>query len=112
MMREEPLFYHWINLGVLFSYSYRYFVEFAGAYTFFIFGRMFLNIKIPVINYIGKKTLGIYAFQFLVLYHIAIEGNSYINIFLTTVLCTILSLVCVEVVHRIKYVRLFIIGEK
>lgn len=112
MMREEPLFYRWINLGTLFSYCYRYFVEFAGAYTFFVFGRMFLNIKIPVINYIGKKTLGIYAFQFLVLYHIAIEGNSYINIFMTTVLCAILSLVCVEVVHRIKFVRLFIIGEK
>lgn len=87
-------------------------MEFAGAYTFFTFGRMFLNIKIPVINYIGKKTLGIYVFQFLVLYHIAIEGNSYVNIFLTTVLCTILSWMCVEVVHRVKYVRLFIIGEK
>lgn len=112
MMREEPLFYRWVNLGTVFSYCYRYFVEFAGAYTFFVFGRMFLNIKIPVINYIGKKTLGIYAFQFLVLYHIAIEGNSYINILLTTVLCTLLSLASVEVVHRIKYVRLFIIGEK
>lgn len=112
MMREEPLFYRWINLGVMFSYCYRYFVEFAGAYSFFIFGRMFLNMKIPIINYIGTKTLGIYAFQFLVLYHITIKDNSYTSIFLITALCTILSLICVEAVHRVKYVRLFLIGEK
>lgn len=111
-MREEPLFYAWINLGTMFSYVYRYFVELAGAYTFFMLGKSFLNVKLPIFSYLGIKTLGIYAFQFLMLYHFTIKGDTYLSIVLTTVLCTALSLVCVEVVHRIKYVRLFLIGEK
>lgn len=112
MMRDDPLFYRWVNLGGVFSYGYRYFVEFAGAYTFYILGKQFLNIHIPFINYLGTKTLGIYAFQFIVLYHFALKCDTYICIFLTTIICIFLSLILVEVVHRIKYIRLFLIGER
>lgn len=112
MMREAPLFYRWVNLGGVFSYGYRYFVEFAGAYTFYILGKQFLNIHIPFINYLGKKTLGIYAFQFIVLYHFALKCDTYFCILITTIICVFLSLILVEVVHRIKYIRLFLIGER
>ena len=112
MMRDEPLFYRWVNLGGVFSYGYRFFVEFAGAYTFYIVGKRFLNIQIPFINYLGTKTLGIYAFQFIVLYHFALKGDSSINIIVTTLICTILSWISVEIVHQIKYLRLVLIGER
>lgn len=112
MMREAPLFYRWVNLGGVFSYGYRYFVEFAGAYTFYILGKQFLNIHIPFINYLGTKTLGIYAFQFIVLYHFALKCDTYFCILITTIICIFLSLILVEVVHRIKYIRLFLIGER
>ena len=112
MMRDAPLFYRWVNLGGVFSYGYRYFVEFAGAYTFYILGKQFLNIHIPFINYLGTKTLGIYAFQFIVLYHFALKCDTYFCILITTIICIFLSLILVEVVHRIKYIRLFLIGER
>ncbi len=112
MMRDDPLFYRWVNLGGVFSYGYRYFVEFAGAYTFYILGKQFLNIHIPFINYLGTKTLGIYAFQFIVLYHFALKCDTYMCILLTTTVCIFLSLILVEVVRRIKYIRLFLIGER
>ena len=112
MMRDEPLFYRWVNLGGVFSYGYRFFVEFAGAYTFYIVGKRFLNVQIPFINYLGTKTLGIYAFQFIVLYHFALKDDSSINIIVTTLICTILSWISVEIVHQIKYLRLVLIGER
>lgn len=112
MMRDAPLFYRWVNLGGVFSYGYRYFVEFAGAYTFYFLGKLFLNIHIPFINYLGTKTLGIYAFQFIVLYHFALKCDTYFCILITTIICIFLSLILVEVVHRIKYIRLFLIGER
>lgn len=112
MMREDPLFYRWVDFGGIFAYGYRYFVEFAGAYTFYTLGKLFLNVRIPFINYLGKKTLGIYAFQFIMLYHFSIEGDTCTCILFTTVVCTFLSLLCVEIVHRIKIIRLLLIGEK
>lgn len=112
MMREDPLFYQWVDFGPVFSYGYRLFVEIAGAYTFFILGKMLLNRRISAISYLGTKTLGIYAFQFIMLHHFTIRGDSYYNVFLTTLVCTIASVVCVEIVHRIRYLRLFLIGEK
>lgn len=108
MMREEPLFYKWLNLGNTFSYVYRLFVQIAGAYSLFYIGKQILNRQIPFINYLGTRTLGIYAFQFIVLYHFTIKGN----VVYTTVICTMLSLLCVKIVHGIKYIRLLLIGEK
>ena len=98
-------------MGGIFSYLYRYFVQVVGAYCFFTLGSVFLNRKFPLINYLGTKTLGIYAFQFVALNYFTIKMDTYYTVFITTTLCLFISLFCVEIAHRIKYLRLLLIGE-
>lgn len=114
MMRESPLFYQWIDLGVVFSYLYRYAVQIMGATFFFFVGKYFLNKYIPFINDIGQKTLGIYAFQFVVLYHLGklLQVESHMTkIILETVIAILVCYVIVTVIQRIKYLRLLLIGN-
>lgn len=98
-------------MGGLFSYLYRYFVQVGGAHCFFTLGSCFLDRKLPLINYLGTRTLGIYAFQFVVLHYFSIKMDTFLSVFLTTALCLFISVLCVEIVHRIKYLRLLLIGE-
>lgn len=115
MMREDPLFYQWINLGNIFSYLYRYLVEITGALFFFIIGKKSLNHPPFVIKDIGTKTLGIYAFQFIVLFYLGkilkLE-NRYFKIYAEASICIPLCYALVYIIHKLKYVRLFLIGDK
>lgn len=114
MMREEPLFYKWINLGNVFSYFYRYAVEFIGTILFFTAGKKLLNHHFIGLNQIGRQTLGIYAFQFITLYHISkliTLQNVYVNIFLKTIFTLITSYIIVLIIERIKFINLLFIGK-
>lgn len=114
MMREEPLFYKWINLGHVFSYFYRYAVEFIGTILFFTAGKKLLNHHFIGLNQIGRQTLGIYAFQFITLYHISkliTLQNVYVNIFLKTIFTLITSYIIVLIIERIKFINLLFIGK-
>ena len=115
MMRETPLFYQWIDFGSAFSYGYRYVVQILGAAFFFILGKRLLTIHIPVLQELGTMTLGIYAFQFVVLHHLGqllkIENKTTI-IIIETIAGVAICYIVVRIVQRIKYVRLLLIGEK
>lgn len=116
MMRENPLFYKWINLGSAFSYFYRYLVQICGSIFLFFVGVRYLTKNIPFINELGKKTLGVYAFQFITLFYL----NKFTPprlckvtyIIAETVICIILCYIFVNLIHRIKYIRLLLLGEK
>ena len=114
MMREEPTFYQWIDLGPLFSYLYRYLVEIMGTILFFEIGKKMLNKAIPWLNSLGKKTLGIYAFQFVVLHHLSILpiDNIIIKVLAETILTIPICFALVWTVERIKYVRFLLLGVK
>lgn len=116
MMREDPLFYCWINLGSVFSYLYRCLVEVVGAIFFFLLGRKFLNWPLLGIAKLGTRTLGVYALQFIILYHLekvfTSMENEYLKIIVETILTVLLCFIVTEFIHKLKYVRLFLIGEK
>lgn len=112
MMREPPLFYKWLDLGILFSYLYRYGVEIAGTCFFLLLGKRILNQPINWLNELGRRTLGIYAFQFIVIHYMIMLDNVFRNVFLLTIMTVLLSFCCTEIIRRIRYVRLFMIGEK
>lgn len=117
MMREDPIFYQWINLGGGFAYLYRFIVCLAGTVFFFIFGQNFLDKQIVKINVIGEKTLGMYAFQFVAIFYITqwlnpLLPNTPLRIVLSTLFSATLSFLIVAVIERIKYIRLLLIGKQ
>jgi len=115
MMREDPLFYQWINLGGIVSYLYRWMVMMAGAIFFFLLGRYVFNRPFALITHLGRKTLGIYAVQFAVIHNVSpfitiVDEMAYIVV--TTIICTLLSYMLVAGVSQVKYVRTILIGER
>lgn len=115
MMREVPLFYKWINLGTAFSYIYRYTVEIAGTLFFFFIGKKFLDFPIVLLNKIGTKTLGIYAFQFVVLHYLGMLfdiNNSLLKILIETCLTVPICYLIVCIIEKIKYLNVCFIGYK
>ena len=119
MMREPPLFYQWINLGGAFSYCYRYLICFSGTCFFFFVGQKFFDSPIKFISMLGKKTLGIYAIQFSILYYIfklmhslACVEHEILIILLATVFVIAICALLVSVIEKVKYVRLFLIGKE
>lgn len=115
MMREDPLFYKWINLGVAFAYLYRWVVMMAGCVFFFILGKRYLNMPLKLLNKLGRKTLGIYALQFTILHYLGVllpVENLYMNILFQTVACVIICYFLTVGIGKIKYLRTILIGEK
>lgn len=115
MMREDPLFYKWINLGGAFAYLYRWVVMMAGCVFFFILGKRYLNMPLKWLNKLGRKTLGIYALQFTILHYLGVllpVENLYMNILFQTVACVIICYFLTVGIGKIKYLRTILIGEK
>ena len=113
MMRTAPTFYRWIDLGGGFAYLYRCMVSVAGTLFFFMAGRKYLNGACSLVEKTGTKTLGIYAFQFVVLYGLESTfrlDNLFLQTALQTTICFILSLTLTVVTERVKYLRLLLIG--
>lgn len=111
----SPLFYSYLNLGTIISYLYRYLVQIFGLLFFFQLFKFYFDRENKCLATIGKSTLGIYAFQFVVIYYllsfVAIQ-NILLKIITITVLTILICYFIVCMVRRFKYFRLFIIGEK
>lgn len=115
MMRENPLFYKWFNLGALFAYLYRFSIMESGLLFFFIISKKYFNNSYPVLASLGKNTLGIYALQFLVLGYLATlfsNVNIWIIIVLTSLICVPSCYYITILIRKVKYLRTVLIGEK
>ena len=110
----NPLFYDYINLGGGFAYMYRYGVQILGMLFFFEMGKSILNKKIWFLTGYGEITLGVYALQFSVLYHLKsilpIQSITFLVV-TETILAVIICYVFVKIIKRIPYVRTLLIGE-
>lgn len=109
-----PLFYEYLNLGGIFAYFYRYIVQIVGMFFFFLFGYRYLNKDIPALQQLGASTLGIYAVQFTVIYYyidIINVNNIVIKVILVSLFSVLTSYIFVFIVRKVKYLRLFLIGE-
>lgn len=115
MMRDDPLFYKWLNLGALFAYLYRFAIMESGLLFFFILSKKYFNNSYSVLTSLGKNTLGIYALQFLVLGYLAtlfsIE-NIWIMIVLISLICVPCCYYITLLIREVKYLRTALIGEK
>lgn len=111
----EPLFYKYLNLGGIFAYIYRYLVQIAGLIFFYELGRTYLNKNIFWLQKIGISTLGIYAIQFPIL-HLCVDKlmieNHTIKIITISVIAIPTCYLIVVGIRKIRYLRLFLIGEK
>ena len=116
MMREEPLFYQWVNLGSAFIYIYRFLICIAGTVFFFYTGREFLDKPLFNLNLIGEKTLGIYAFQFVAIHYVMMwlnyQSDKFLMILLATVFSTVISVIVVIMIEKIPYIRLLLIEKQ
>lgn len=115
MMREVPTFYQWINLGSIFAYVYRYSVSVAGTLFFFMTAKVYFDRPYSLLEKIGTKTLGIYIFQFVILYileNTCFSSNLFVETAFQIVVCFFVSLAIVILIQRIKYLRLLLIGSR
>ncbi len=115
MMREEPLFYRWIDMGKVCSYFYRILVMISGSVFWYILGKRYLSYPIAWLNRLGTLTLGIYAIHFIILYHlgnIIHFQNHFFEIGIECFLGLLLSLYLVKEIYKVKYLRLFLLGER
>lgn len=96
-----------------FSYLLKYMVELAGALFFYSLGRKFLNRRVYFVDEMGKMTLGIYAFQFVVLYWLGLvlDCNEILKIILEAFLCTIICFWIVRLLQKTKWIKAFVIGD-
>ena len=114
MMREDPLFYKWINLGGAFAYLYRWVVMMAGCIFFFLLGKRHLNFPIKWLNKLGRRTLGIYALQFIILHYLRVMLTieiCYVKIMIQTVACVMICDFITVGISKVKYIRTLLIGE-
>jgi len=115
MIRENPLFYQYINLGSTFSFIFRYSVQIIGSMFFFFLGMILLKRHLTFFRNVGTKTLGIYAFQFVVLFYlekVSFFGSNYLKILFLTISASFISYFLVILVNKIKFVRLLLIGKR
>lgn len=96
------------------SYLFVYAVKFTGTQFFFNLGKTYLDKKLPLLQWIGGATLGIYAFQFPILGCWGWLGMQpgYLHDAIVSILTLVACCLSVFVVRKIKYVRLLLIGEK
>ena len=115
-MREEPLFYQWVNLGSTFVYFYRFLICIAGSVSFFYIGQKYLDKSLFKLNVIGEKTLGIYAFQFIAIHYVLMwlnyQSDKFLMILLATVFSTVICVIIVVIIEKIPYIRLLLIGKQ
>lgn len=114
MMREDPVFYKWINLGGVFAYMYRFGIMMAGCIFFFLQGKRYLSIHNRWLSKLGRRTLGIYAFQFIILHHLGVIltiENFYVKILIQTAVCVMICYYLTVGISKVKYVRTIMIGE-
>lgn len=115
MMREDPLFYKWINLGSIFSYLYRWLIMMAGAIFFLLAGKKYLNQTSLFLGNIGKHTLGIYAMQFTILHYLGkllVIESVPLRIVVSTILCVAICFMLTVCIGKVKYLRTLLIGVK
>lgn len=115
MMREDPLFYKWINLGSIFSYLYRWLIMMAGAIFFLLAGKKYFNQTSLFLGNIGKHTLGIYAMQFTILHYLGkvlVIESVPLRIVVSTILCVAICFMLTVCIGKVKYLRTLLIGVK
>lgn len=95
------------------SYLLKYMVELTGALFFYSRGRKFFNRRVYFVDEMGKMTLGIYAFQFVVLYWLGLvlDCNEILKIILEAFLCTIICFWIVRLLQKTKWIKAFVIGD-
>lgn len=111
----SPLFYKYINLGTTFAYLYRYGVQIVAMLLFYGIGYSIMNHKLLILQELGTSTLGIYAVQFIVIhYGIILIPVSVVWLKTIIIFCVAIpiSYFLVLLIRKVKYLRLFLIGEK
>ena len=82
---------------------------------FFFLGMILLKRHLTFFRNVGTKTLGIYAFQFVVLFYlekVSFFGSNYLKILFLTISASFISYFLVILVNKIKFVRLLLIGKR
>ncbi len=104
---------------LLSSFPYRLIVSLIGCLMAFSFGNIFAPFKgVSFLNYIGTKTLGIYAIHLFVVLYIAlplINGFSItyspFNLLIITLLLVLLSIFLIRIIEMNKLTRLLLLGN-
>lgn len=107
---------------LLLIYSYRYITALIGSLFFIGFAMKFMdknNVLLNLLCYLGKNTLGIYVIHLFIAHPIILvfEHMFQSNESITFVLCDsvsriLISILFINIIQRVPFVRLFLLGKK
>lgn len=106
----------------LLIYSYRYITAFIGSLFFVSFAMKFLNkenIVIKSLSYLGKISLGIYIIHLFIGRYVSNIFESFFNsnvsipfVFCDFVTKLIISIALINIIQKIPYLKLLLLGKK
>lgn len=123
-MHEVPLSLQNISFipSSLLTYSYRYITAFVGGLFFISFAMKFLNkenVVIKSISYLGKISLGIYIIHLFIGRYVSNIFESIFNsnvsipfVFCDFVTKLIISIVLINIIQKVPYLKLLLLGKK